>query len=284
MPCHDPVDFAASLHVHPVVKRAKLSHQLLHGKPWRAPLSVCGFRTLGKCGLANWLCNGPTRVSFQWLDFLDFGFQPPTSQRFGMPHRTWGYCAHFQGGSCPGRVLSPGADFTSRCEFATNTSGWLATNECQFMDCPDLPFLRSNCSLGFWPGDIDLNTSGNLVFPNNQMSILPVLCGAHWAAIEIQRRGIHASINVIALPRSSCPFGRVVNRHLAWPAPDRLRVHSVVLPPREHFCGWQLLSRWIVTDVVPPREDGYDRIPLQCRHLVIYFFKLILYDNFKFIL
>lgn len=174
--------------------------------------------------------------------------------------------------------LPAGADFGSRCEFAINSSGWLASDEMRyFVECIQwtntsfaqfAPIVRWDLQML----DFDASSYHEIIIPNNRLTVIPILCGAHWAAVEVLKAGARTVVEVIGFP------GPLV-QNVIWAVarimdlnPSHLTAHQVTLPPREHFCGWQLLARWIsranLIDIVPAVNDGYLQTSLDRRHLI----------------
>ena len=150
MPCHDPVDFAASLHVHPVVKRAKTLTSASSRKAMEGPPVCLWISDAGQMWVGQLVVQRTNTCEFSMIGFSRFRLSTANQPEIWDATSNMGLLCAFsregpvQGGSCPQeRTLHQGVSLP------LNTSGWLATDECQFVDCPDLPLLRSNCSLGF---------------------------------------------------------------------------------------------------------------------------------------
>lgn len=174
--------------------------------------------------------------------------------------------------------LPAGADFGSRCEFAINTSGWLATDEMRyFVECIQwtnaayaqfAPIVTWDMQML----DFDDSTYQEIIIPNYRLTVIPVLCGAHWAAVEVLKAGPRTSVTVIAFPGPLVQNVVFAVARIMDFNPSHLNVQHVILPDREHFCGWQLLARWMshanVLQQIPADDDGYNQTPLDKRHLI----------------
>ena len=199
-------------------------------------------------------------------DFVEFSFVGSATIHAGGHH------------SAQPVALPAGADFGSRCEFAINTSGWLATDEMQFLI---ENIQRSNPAFAFFGPivrwdlnllDFDDSSFQEIIIPNHRLTILPILCGPHWAAVEVLKAGARTTVQIVGFPgpivqNVVLAIARVMDFN-----PAHLIVHQVNLPVREHFCGWQLLHRWFaqanLQEDVPIPNDSYAQTSLVKRRLI----------------
>lgn len=102
-------------------------------------------------------------------------------------------------------VLLPGATFGERCEFAANTDGWAASDEIWHItsifnwSTPHIQFLVPV----FWDSRINdlVPCDGQQFgFPNNTISILPVLIENHWAGVEVMRLAEVIQVLLVQVP------------------------------------------------------------------------------------
>ncbi|CAK9104972.1 unnamed protein product [Durusdinium trenchii] len=174
--------------------------------------------------------------------------------------------------------LPSGASFEARCEFSVNTSGWLAQDELVFFTQqiqwvnPDFGFFTPVVKWDRELESFDEDSYGEISVPNNRLTIIPVLAGSHWAAIEINRVSHQVQVGAVGfpgpfLPRVAAAIARVLDL-----TPDMLHCEAIALPDLPHMCGWLLLRRWItlsqMSDMLPPAEDGFGTLPIDKQQLV----------------
>lgn len=97
---------------------------------------------------------------------------------------------HHAGGP---QVLAPGASFEARCEFAVNTSGWIAVDEMTFW-VQHVQWLAPGYAYFSMPvhwdddnGDFDFGPQVEFAVPNNRLTVIPILLRSHWCAVEVNR-------------------------------------------------------------------------------------------------
>ena len=89
--------------------------------------------------------------------------------------------------------LPAGSTFESRCEFATNAHGWLASDEMTLFirqiqyGHPTFAHFTPILTWDLDETDVE-QTFDDLTILNNQFTIVPILAGSHWAAFEIDRQ------------------------------------------------------------------------------------------------
>ena len=175
-------------------------------------------------------------------------------------------------------VLNAGATFEARCEFAINTSGWLASDEMQyFLDLiqwiqPAFALIGPILTWDLNLLDFDETTFQEIEIPNNRTTILPVICNAHWAAVEIVRASHRTSVTILGFPNPlTVDVGFAVARLMDL-TPNAMQLQRVELPPREHMCGWQLLIRWLthanMLEQLPSGINDYLQTAIDRRHLI----------------
>lgn len=212
--------------------------------------------------VANDVVNAP----LQHGDFLHVSFQGPNLVLAGGHHGS-------------DRLSIPqGASFATRCEFAINSSGWLASDEMQhFLDYIQWlnPIFALITPIVLWDLnllDFDLTATEEIQVPNNRLTLMPVLCNAHWAAVEIHRSSHRTIVTILGFPGTISHHVADAVARLLDLTVYRIQLVRVELPPRDHMCGWQILLRWLshanLADQVPPEDDGYWQTSLECRHLI----------------
>ena len=147
------------------------------------------------------------------------------------------------------QVLLPGAMFADRCEFACNTEGWLATDEAWF-HIASLNWMTPNIAFldpVFWDSRVNhltLSDGTSLGFPNNTISILPVLVDNHWSGVEVMRLADVIQIVFVQVPVELQSRLQTILAGIFDVVPSKLNVTETW--PEQHFnmCGWTLLRRW----------------------------------------
>ena len=198
----------------------------------------------------------PSSVHFQigHGDILALTFQGPI--RAG---------GHHAGGP---HALAPGATFGARCEFAVNTSGWIAIDEVTFWvqhvqwTAPGYAYFSMPVLWDDAVCDFDFGLQAEFAIPNNKLR-------AHWCAVEVNRASHLVTVVVLGLPGPYfhtvvAAVARLLDFH-----PSRLAASTVALPDFPHMCGWILLDRWIraagLQDELPPINDGFEQVSLEKR-------------------
>ena len=175
-------------------------------------------------------------------------------------------------------VLPPNATFMTRCEFSTNTNGWLASDELEFA-IRNLqwmkPFFAAFCGPAVWNTATNQLVQGNLYeisFRNKPRCLLPVLIDAHWAAFEVCRSVDRVEVRLHGVPALHRTQAKShVAKLLDLPL---YKINFVVVNPPtiEHMCGWQLLFQWYVaSDLVRDMPDGvgpFLALPPECQRVV----------------
>lgn len=176
------------------------------------------------------------------------------------------------------QVLAPGASFETRCEFAVNTSGWLAEDEMNFWTqhvqwtAPGFAFFAPTVTWDPDVADFVFPAQDEFAVPNNKLTIIPILYGSHWAAVEVNRASHLVTVVILGFPGPFHPGVLAAVARLLDFHPNRLASSAVVLPPYAHMCGWLLLDRWIraasLQDDLPPPNDGFEQVSIEKRGLI----------------
>ncbi|CAK9007346.1 unnamed protein product [Durusdinium trenchii] len=176
------------------------------------------------------------------------------------------------------QVLAPGASFEARCEFAVNTSGWLAEDEMNFWTqhvqwtAPGFAFFAPTVTWDPDVADFVFPAQDEFAVPNNKLTIIPILYGSHWAAVEVNRASHLVTVVILGFPGPFHPGVLAAVARLLDFHPNRLASSAVVLPPYAHMCGWLLLDRWIraasLQDDLPPPNDGFEQVSIEKRGLI----------------
>ena len=150
-------------------------------------IGLCAF-TIECCNSAKWLedsriCHG---------DVLTLSYQGPIHAG-----------GHHAGGP---HVLAPGATFEARCEFAVNTTGWLAEDEMAFWTqhiqwtAPGYAFFSLPVHWDDENGDFDFGLQAEFAIPNNRLTVIPILLRSHWCAVEVNRASHLVTVVVLGFP------------------------------------------------------------------------------------
>ena len=176
------------------------------------------------------------------------------------------------------QALPAGASFEARCEFAVNTSGWLAEDELIFFTQqiqwvnPDFGFFTPVVKWDRELESFDEDSYGEISVPNNRLTIIPVLAGSHWAAIEINRVSHRVQVHAVGFPGPFLPRVAAAIARVLDVTPDMLQCDAIPLADLPHMCGWLLLRRWInlaqMSDMLPPTEDGFGALPIDKQQLI----------------
>ena len=212
------------------------------------------------------------RNGHQWLEDSQIAHGDVLMLSYQGPIHAGG---HHAGGP---HVLAPGASFESRCEFAVNTTGWLAEDEMAFWTqhiqwtAPGYAFFSLPVHWDDENGDFDFGLQAEFAIPNNRLTIIPILLRSHWCAVEVNRASHLVTVVVLGFPGPYfhtvvAAVARLLDFH-----PSRLASSLVALPEFPHMCGWLLLDRWIraaqLLDDIPPANDGFEQVSLEKRALI----------------
>ena len=175
-------------------------------------------------------------------------------------------------------TLPAGANLLQRAEFASNTGGWLASDEMAFFLrqltwlSPEFAIFHPAVRWNLETANLDENDYQELLIANNRLNILPILSGSHWLAFEIQRDGAATHVTFVGLPGPLLRSGLQVVARLLDVSPDRLQYSHVPLDDATHFCGWALLHRWAtaagVFEQLPLNDDLYASTSIAARALI----------------
>ena len=143
--------------------------------------------------------------------------------------------------------LENSATFLERCEWATNTFGWAATDELHYAmkDCTegsDTAFVVT-----YWNKEqayLENGPFGHLDFLANGTTWCAILFESHWIAADVHRNGDKASIDI----RGTDPQ---IARLLAHEIARRIDLHPQRVPfsvannlMPDDMCGWEALFHW----------------------------------------
>ena len=155
-------------------------------------------------------------------------------------------------------TLNAGATFAQRAAYATDSHGWLATDELHFIT--KMIQEAGDNSLIFSPpiywdvsqDDFEESPFGDLYIDPNIKTVVPILHQAHWGAVEIERIDNRAHINICQIAqRFHDRLVRILARRLDL-GTQRLVVHVDFTVPPPHLCGWMLINKWITEAQVIP--------------------------------
>ena len=148
-------------------------------------------------------------------------------------------------------TLNAGASFMQRAAYATDSHGWLATDELHYI-CKVIQEAGDNTMvfspLVYWDvnlDDIEESPFGDLYIDPNVKTIIPILHQAHWGAVEIERIDNRAHVNICQIAqRFHDRLVRILARRLDL-GRHKLVAHVDFNVPPPHLCGWVLINKWI---------------------------------------
>ena len=175
-------------------------------------------------------------------------------------------------------TIPAGANFLQRAEFASNTGGWMASDEMAFFLrqltwlAPDFAIFHPAIRWNLETANLDANDYQEILIANNRLNILPILSGSHWLAFEIQREGANTHVTFVGLPGPLLRSGLQVVAELLDITPERIQYSPVPLDDANHFCGWSLLHRWSTAagmlDHIPLNGDLYASTSIAARAII----------------
>ena len=146
-------------------------------------------------------------------------------------------------------TLRPYASVGDRMTFSRDTEGWMASDEWTFaagkIRRPSSHYhLMPLCQYDAIHDDFVFDADDPHI-ANTGISLLPILFGAHWGGIEIDRQHDHLEVAFLMIPPSwRNRIELFLCRMLDIP-PHRVNIsYGLDLAP-PHMCGWTLLKRWI---------------------------------------
>ena len=169
-------------------------------------------------------------------------------------------------------VLSSGANFGERCEFMKRTHGWLAADEFMFA----VRWLENqNDDFASIPAITEWNATTNEILEigfgaieirQDQLTLLPILVGAHWTAAEIIHRQDRAKVTFVGLPEHLQPMLIRAIANLI----DLTQIQSTVAnwTTIDHMCGWMILERWAKAYRVEIPHARLDSAPKAARDII----------------
>ena len=161
--------------------------------------------------------------------------------------------------------LPANATFYQRCEFATNTHGWIATDELVFLvssiqDCMQIPIPHFEVMK--WDheaSDLESVLLGEPEFPTSMTTWLFVLVRSHWILCLVHTENSCSHITVqgcseeLFLPLSAA-LSRVLD--LARSRVFVSLVHTNIVP---HMCGWTFVHQMAMRSTFVPQQSLPDR-------------------------
>ena len=175
-------------------------------------------------------------------------------------------------------TIPAGANLLQRAEFASNTGGWLASDEMAFFLrqltwlAPEFAIFHPAVRWNLETANLDANDYQEILIANNRLNILPILSGSHWLAFEIQREGANTHVTFVGLPGPLLRSGLQVVADLLDITPERIQYSHVPLDDVNHFCGWALLHRWATAagmlDHMPLNGELYATTSIAARDII----------------
>ena len=149
----------------------------------------------------------------------------------------------------PRPTLAAGAPFNDRAEFMCNTLGWAATDEIaaatQWIQWSQ-GRVRFTQPLMWDPNASDFDdVREEINIANNCATILPILMGNHWIAVEVLRQEDVTRLTFLQVPPEQQAALTFIVARILDIAPHRLEVLTDQPQAPQHLCGWMLLYRWI---------------------------------------
>ena len=141
-------------------------------------------------------------------------------------------------------------DFTTRCEHATNTNGWLASDEfhfCMKRLTSQAKHAPEYVGIALWDrqtNEILESDHGHLQSIKQGRTNLPILCEAHWIGAELDIGAKVTKVTLVGLPQDLesqivDAFARFLD---VLPASIQAQVYPLNMIP--DMCGWQVLVKW----------------------------------------
>ena len=149
----------------------------------------------------------------------------------------------------PRPTLDAGAPFHDRAEFMCNTLGWMATDEMaavtQWIQWSQHQ-VRFTQPLMWDPSASDFDdVRAEINIGNNLMTILPILMGNHWIAVEVLRQEDVTQLTLLQVPPEQQSALTFIVARILDIAPHRLDVQVGQQQAPQHLCGWMLVYRWL---------------------------------------
>lgn len=146
-------------------------------------------------------------------------------------------------------MLQANATMGQRVSFMDDTQGWLATDQ---MTHIVHRMARPNSAYTVLPIAHYIPITDSFVFerdncnvPNFGITLIPVLDGAHWVGVEIDRQQDQPEICILQAPTSIQSRMEVFVSHLLQIPPHRLTFNAGMDNHVPIMCGWALAYRWI---------------------------------------
>ena len=161
----------------------------------------------------------------------------------------------------PSPVLPGNATFYQRCEYITNTHGWIATDELVYLvssiqDCMQIPVPHFEVMK--WSGqasDLESVMLGEPEFPTNMDTWLFVLVRSHWILCIVRSEQTSAYVSVQGCDEGSflslsAALSRVLD--LAQSRVFVSLVHTSITP---HMCGWTFVHQMATRSSFIPQQN-----------------------------
>ena len=146
--------------------------------------------------------------------------------------------------------LRPHATLGERFVFAQETEGWMATDEWAFMANR---MRRAESHFHFLPAAIYSTVTDEFVFecneihiPNTGISLLPILYGAHWMGVEIDKQHQMPEVAILQCPQANQVRLEMFISHILQIPGHRLVIRHWNNTGPPNMCGWSLVWRWMV--------------------------------------
>ena len=146
-------------------------------------------------------------------------------------------------------TLRPYASVGDRMTFSRDTEGWMASDEWTFaagkIRRPSSNYhLMPLCQYDATHDDFVFETNDPQI-ANTGVSLLPILFGAHWGGIEIDRQHDTLEVALLMIPPSwRNRIELFICRMLDIPS-HRVNISYGLDSAPPYMCGWTLLKRWM---------------------------------------
>lgn len=145
--------------------------------------------------------------------------------------------------------LRPHATLGERMVFAQETEGWMASDEWAFTASR---MRRAASQYHFLPVAVYSQVTDDFIFesddvhvPNTGVSLLPILYGAHWIGVEIDKQHDMPEIAILQCAQVNQSRIETFVCHVLQIPAHRLVIQHWADTSPPHMCGWSLLWRWI---------------------------------------
>ena len=174
--------------------------------------------------------------------------------------------------------LPAGATFIQRCEFATNTNGWLGSDELedgvQWIQWTAHTFAAFS-GPAYWDTATDELRPGSLYeinFQNAPRAILPILADSHWCAVEVSRLRNPIQVTLHGFPPSLHTRIQDISARILGQPTSQLDFRYGNIQAIPHLCGWQLLFQWFrdshLIEDLPDTTNQFHILHPVCQDLI----------------